>query len=113
VIYLDYQATTPIAPEAWEAMRPYLEEKFGNPHSVHRPGREAKAAVELARERLAAMIGGDGRLIFTSGATEALNLALKGSFARASSSRRRIVTVATEHAAVWTASPGWPALART
>ena len=111
VIYLDYQATTPIAPEAWEAMRPYLEEKFGNPHSVHRPGREAKAAVELARERLAAMIGGDGRLIFTSGATEALNLALKGSFARASSSRRRIVTVATEHAAVldsvaWLAGTG-------
>jgi cysteine desulfurase len=111
VIYLDYQATTPIAPEAWEAMRPYLEEKFGNPHSVHRSGREAKAAVELARERLAAMIGGDGRLIFTSGATEALNLALKGSFARASSSRRRIVTVATEHAAVldsvaWLAGTG-------
>ncbi len=111
MIYLDYQATTPIAPEAWEAMRPYLEEKFGNPHSVHRPGREAKAAVELARERLAAMIGGDGRLIFTSGATEALNLALKGSFARASSSRRRIVTVATEHAAVldsvaWLAGTG-------
>ena len=111
VIYLDYQATTPIAPEAWEAMRPYLEEKFGNPHSVHRPGREAKAAVELARERLVAMIGGDGRLIFTSGATEALNLALKGSFARASSSRRRIVTVATEHAAVldsvaWLAGTG-------
>jgi len=100
MMYLDYQATTPIAPEAREAMRPYLDEKFGNPHSMHRLGREAKAAVELARERLATMIGGDGRLIFTSGATEALNLALKGSFARAPEKRRRIVTVATEHAAV-------------
>jgi cysteine desulfurase len=100
MMYLDYQATTPIAPEAREAMRPYLDEKFGNPHSMHRLGREAKAAVELARERLATMIGGDGRLIFTSGATEALNLALKGSFARAPGKRRRIVTVATEHAAV-------------
>jgi cysteine desulfurase len=106
MIYLDYQATTPLAPEAREAMLPYLDEKFGNPHSTHRLGREAKAAVELARERIAAPLGGDGQLIFTSGATEALNLAIKGSFAGAPNGRRRIVTVATEHAAVLDTA-GW------
>jgi len=106
MIYLDYQATTPLAPEAREAMLPYIDEKFGNPHSTHRLGREAKAAVELARERIAAPLGGDGQLIFTSGATEALNLAIKGSFARAPKDRRRIVTVATEHAAVLDTA-GW------
>jgi cysteine desulfurase len=111
MIYLDYQATTPLAPEAREAMLPYLDEKFGNPHSAHRLGREAKAAVELARERIAAPFGGGGQLIFTGGATEALNLAIKGSFAKAPDGRRRIVTVATEHAAVldtvgWLAGQG-------
>jgi len=106
MIYLDYQATTPLAPEAREAMLPYIDEKFGNPHSTHRLGREAKAAVELARERIAAPLGGDGQLIFTSGATEALNLAIKGSFAKAPNGRRRIVTVATEHAAVLDTA-GW------
>ena len=94
MIYLDYQATTPIAPEAREAMLPWLGEMFGNPHSTHRMGREAKAGVELARDRIAALVPGKGRLIFTGGATEALNLALKGS------RPRRIVTIATEHAAV-------------
>jgi cysteine desulfurase len=111
MIYLDYQATTPLAPEAREAMLPYLDHAFGNPHSAHRLGREAKAAVELARERVAKPFGNDGRLIFTGGATEALNLAIKGSFAKAPLGRRRIVTVATEHAAVldtvgWLAGQG-------
>lgn len=111
MIYLDYQATTPLAPEARQAMLPYLDEKFGNPHSAHRLGREAKAAVELARERIVAPFGEGGRLIFTGGATEALNLAIKGSFAKAPEGRRRIVTVATEHAAVldtvgWLAGQG-------
>jgi cysteine desulfurase len=111
MIYLDYQATTPLAPEAREAMLPYLGDLFGNPHSVHRLGREAKAAVELARDRVTALIGGDGRLLFTSGATEALNLALKGAFTKAPPDRRKIVTIATEHAAVldtvaWLAGQG-------
>ena len=111
MIYLDYQATTPLAPEAREAMLPYLDGMFGNPHSVHRMGREAKAAVELARDRVTALIGGGGRLLFTSGATEALNLALKGAFAKAPPERRKIVTIATEHAAVldtgqWQAGQG-------
>lgn len=100
VIYLDYQATTPLAPEAREAMLPYLGELFGNPHSAHRSGRQAKAAVEHARESVAALLSDGGRIVFTSGATEAINLALKGAFARAPDGRRKIVTIATEHAAV-------------
>jgi cysteine desulfurase len=111
MIYLDYQATTPLAPEVRDAMLPYLDQAFGNPHSIHRLGREAKAAVELARERVARPFGDGGQLIFTSGATEALNLAIKGSFAKASAGRRQVVTVATEHAAVldtvgWLAGQG-------
>lgn len=98
MIYLDYQATTPLAPEALAAMRPLLEEGFGNPHSPHRMGRAAKAAVEVARDHVAAPFGPGGRLLFTSGATEALNWAIKG-MAEAGG-RRRIVTTAIEHAAV-------------
>jgi cysteine desulfurase len=98
MIYLDYQATTPLAPEALAAMRPLLEEGFGNPHSPHRMGRAAKAAVEVARESVAAPFGPGGRLLFTSGATEALNWAVKG--IAETSPRRRIVTTAIEHAAV-------------
>jgi cysteine desulfurase len=103
VIYLDYQATTPLAPEAAAAMRPWLETGFANPHSSHRLGREAAAAVEVARRRVMNALGeaGEGgKLHFTSGATEAINWALKGVAARFPQERRRIVTVATEHAAV-------------
>jgi cysteine desulfurase len=100
-IYLDYQATTPLAPEAAAAMRPWLEDKFANPHSPHRLGREAAAAVEVAREQvLKALNSPTGRLYFTSGATEALNWALKGAVARLPENRRRILTLAAEHAAV-------------
>ncbi|WP_454882749.1 cysteine desulfurase family protein [Sphingomonas oryzagri] len=98
MIYLDYQATTPLAPEALAAMRPLLEDGFGNPHSPHRMGRAAKAAVEVARDRVAAPFGPGGRLLFTSGATEALNWAIKGIVE--TGSRRRLVTTAIEHAAV-------------
>lgn len=94
MIYLDYQATTPVAPEAAAAMRPWLDDKFANPHSPHKLGREAAAAVEVAREQVTDALGGGGKLHFTSGATEAANWALKGSGAR------RIVTLATEHACV-------------
>ena len=100
-IYLDYQATTPLAPEAAGAMRPWLDFGFANPHSSHRMGREAAAAVEVARERVIAALGGEGgSLYFTSGATEAINWALKGAAAHLPAGRRRIVTLATEHAAV-------------
>jgi cysteine desulfurase len=99
MIYLDYQATTPVAPEVAAAMRPWIEEKFANPHSPSTWGREAAAAIEVARERIEAAIGiGGGRFAFTSGATEALNWAIKGTYER--SNRRKLVTVATEHAAV-------------
>ena len=101
MIYLDYQATTPLAPEAAVAMRLWLETGFGNPHSPHRLGREAAAAIEVARERVdQALKGTGGKLYFTSGATEAANWALKGAAARLPESRRRIVTLATEHACV-------------
>ena len=93
MIYLDYQATTPLAPEARAAMLPFLDEKFGNPHSPHRLGREAAAAVEVSRDQIAASMPAGGRIAFTSGATEALNWAIKGSTGP-------IVTLATEHAAV-------------
>jgi cysteine desulfurase len=99
-IYLDYQATTPLAPEARAAMLPLLEEAYGNPHSPHRMGREAKAAVEVSREVIAAPFGPGGRLLFTSGATEALNWAIKGIAEIAGAVRPRIVVTAIEHAAV-------------
>ena len=70
MIYLDYQATTPLAPEAREAMLPWLagpdEIGFANPHSPHRPGRAAAAAVEAAREQVAGLFPSGGRVIFTS-----------------------------------------------
>jgi cysteine desulfurase len=107
-IYLDYQATTPLAPEAAAAMRPWIETNFGNPHSPHRLGREAAAAIEIAREHVENALrtgtaleeDASGRLYFTSGATEAANWALKGAAARLPEGRRRIVTLATEHACV-------------
>ncbi|MBA2920235.1 aminotransferase class V-fold PLP-dependent enzyme [Sphingomonas sp. MAH-20] len=114
-IYLDYQATTPLAPEARAAMEPWLDEKFGNPHSPHRMGREAKAAVAVARDQLSSLLGlRQGHVVFTSGATEAANLALKGAAWAAPAARRKIVTLATEHACVldtvlWLGSHGFEA----
>lgn len=147
--YLDYQATTPLAPEAAAAMRPWIETHFANPHSSHRLGREAAAAIEVARERvvnalssplpdregpgvglteansslppgtdrpacppLTPPLEGGGKLFFTSGATEAANWALKGAAARLPAHKRRIVTLATEHACVldtvqWLGSQGF------
>ena len=100
-VYLDYQATTPLAPEAWAAMEPWLRDKFANPHSVHKLGREAKATVEIARDAVGELMPEGGRVLFTSGATEALNLALLGALPPfPTGARRRIVTAATEHSAV-------------
>ena len=112
MIYLDYQATTPVAPEVAEAMQPWLEEKFANPHSPSRWGREAAAAIEVARKQVEETIGlKGGSVAFTGSATEALNWALKGTVEKAASGRNRIITVATEHAAVldtceWLAAQG-------
>jgi cysteine desulfurase len=104
-IYLDNHATTPPDPRVLAAMRPFWERCFANPASVeHALGREAEAAVEEARAAVAALIGAEpSEIVFTSGATEANNLAIKGAarFAAAQGSeRRRIVTVATEHKCV-------------
>jgi cysteine desulfurase len=94
--YLDYQATTPLAPEARAAMLPWLGEKFANPHSSHKLGREAAAIVEVAREQVGALFPVGGQVFFTSGATEALNWAIKGAVTKGGG----IVLPDTEHAAV-------------
>jgi len=100
MIYLDYQATTALAPEVSAAMVGAMDH-YGNPNSAHRAGRIAAADVELARERIAAALGkAGGRLIFTSGATEALNLAILGTARSAPPGRKRVITLASEHAAV-------------
>ena len=134
--YLDYQATTPLAPEALAAMLPWLRDGHANPHSAHRAGRMAKAAVEVARAQVLAAIvppapgpgpvaaglhpraaavidqieaeiasrrrhgPADGQLYFTSGATEAANWAIRGTFERLAPGRNKVVTVATEHVCV-------------
>jgi cysteine desulfurase len=102
-VYLDYQATTPLDRRVLDAMLPFFTEKFGNPHSVtHAYGREAEAAVEEARAEVAALIAAEPReIVFTSGATEANNLALKGAahFHR-DFGKDHVVTVVTEHKCV-------------
>ncbi len=105
LVYLDNQATTPCDPRVVDAMLPFFTERFGNPHSAeHAMGHEAEDAVERARAQLAALIGADPReIVFTSGATEANNLVIKGAarFAASQGSpRRRVITVATEHRCV-------------
>ena len=78
-IYLDNNATTPVLPAVWEAMRPLLTDVFGNPASAHQAGRRARRALEEARERVADRLGArPEEVLFTSGATEANNLALFG-----------------------------------
>ncbi len=102
-IYLDHNATTPLDPRVLEAMRPYLLEEFGNPSSRHRMGCAAAAAVETARGEVAAALSADPReIVFTSGATEANNLALLGvaEGGAAAGRDRHVVTVRTEHRAV-------------
>lgn len=101
-VYLDYNATTPVDPQVLACMLPYFTERFGNPSSKgHRYGLEAEAAVEVAREQLALLLGAEPEnLIFTSGATEALNLAIKGVAQALAHRGRHVVTVQTEHAAV-------------
>jgi cysteine desulfurase len=101
MIYLDYNATTPLCPQALEAMQPFLEEHYGNPSSVHAAGREARAGVDDARDRLAELLGAKPHeLIFTSGGTESNNLAVLG-LARAHQDRgRHLICASTEHHAV-------------
>ncbi len=101
MIYLDYNATTPLCDAARDAMLPYLSRHFGNPSSVHAAGREARAAIDNARDRLAALLRAkSSEIIFTSGATESCNLAVFG-VARSPSSRGgHIISNKAEHHAV-------------
>jgi cysteine desulfurase len=101
-IYMDYSATTPIDPRVADKMIPYLREQFGNPASrSHAYGWSAEAAVEEARAQVAALVGADPReIIWTSGATESNNLALKGAAQFYKSKGKHIITVKTEHKAV-------------
>ena len=104
-VYLDNQATTRCDPRVLETMLPFFTERYGNPHSVeHVMGNDAEAAVETARAQVAALAGADVKeIVFTSGATESNNIAIKGAArfaARMGSERRRVVTVATEHKCV-------------
>jgi cysteine desulfurase len=100
VIYLDHNATTPVAPEVAEAMAPYLGAEFGNPSSDHALGRRARQAVEEARASVAALIGAaPDEVVFTSGGTESNNLAIRGVAAQAPATRHRIVTSTVEHPA--------------
>lgn len=101
-IYLDYAATSPVDPRVVDAMVPWLRERFGNPASSTHPwGWEAREAVENARAQVAALIGADRQeIVWTSGATECDNLALKGAAEAAQARGRHLITVATEHKAV-------------
>jgi len=101
-IYLDNNATTPVDPRVLDAMLPFLRERFGNPSSRSHPyGWEAERAVEEARERVARLLGADAReIVFTSGATESNNLALRGAFEAREGGGGHVVTAATEHPSV-------------
>lgn len=99
-IYLDHNATTPLAPEALEAMLPWFRERAGNPSSAHHQGLLAAGALEAARTQVAALLGAEApELVFTSGGTEALNHAWRG-LLEAFPGKRHVVTTAVEHAAV-------------
>ena len=101
MIYLEYNATTPLCEPARAAMLPFLEEKFGNPSSVHGAGREARAAVDDARDQLASLLGTKPHeLIFTSGGTEANNLAILGLARSRAAPGKHVISAKTEHHAV-------------
>jgi len=100
-IYLDYNASTPVDPVVAAAMRPFLDEAFGNPSSGHWASAPAKAALDRAREQVAALLGAaPDEIVFTSGGSEANNLAIKGTYFAAKRGRAHIITSTIEHPAV-------------
>lgn len=100
-IYLDNNATTPVASEVLEAMLPFYRESFGNPSSIHALGQKVKIAIDEAREEVAALLGAEaGEIVFTSGGTEADNLAIKGTAWALQERGKHIITSAIEHPAV-------------
>src|SRR5690349_20558503 len=101
IVYMDNHATTRVDPRVVEAMLPYFDTKYGNPHSVHAAGHEAHDAVDAARKSIADNIGADaGEIVFTSGATESNNLAIRGVAERERRRGNHLISVATEHKAV-------------
>jgi cysteine desulfurase len=105
-VYLDHSATTPVRAEVFAAMEPFYGPKFGNPSSIHRWGREARAALDEARERLAAALGAHtDEIVFTSGGTESDNLAILGSWRLLrEKGKRAVVTTPIEHKAILAAT---------
>jgi cysteine desulfurase len=100
-VYLDYNATTPVAPEVLAAMLPYFREEFGNANSIHTFGQHARGAVEQARERVAALLGArSSEIAFTSGGTESNNHAILGVVGAAPGDRKHVITSVIEHNAV-------------
>lgn len=100
-VYLDHNATTPVAPEVLGAMLPFLSEDFGNASSIHSDGQRARGAVDRARESVASLIGAKpGEIVFTSGGTEADNLAIFGVVAASTGTRKHVISTAIEHHAV-------------
>lgn len=100
-VYLDYAATTPVDPRVLEEMLPFFAEQYGNASSVHAAGRTAREALDVARERVAGLIGAmPDEIVFTSGGTEADNFALQGCMGASGGRREHLVTTAIEHAAV-------------
>src|SRR3954465_13111611 len=100
-VYLDSNATTPILPEVFEAMRPYYFEEFGNASSIHHHGQHTRAAVERARESVARLLGArPAEIVFTSGGTEGDNLAILGLISNALSPGDHVITSSIEHHAV-------------
>jgi len=100
MIYLDNAATTPMLNEVLDEMLPYMKEYYGNPSSIHRLGRQASNALQLARERISRLINAKGEIVFTSGATEANNLALKGFASAMKNNGNHIITSSIEHEAI-------------
>src|SRR3974390_1862896 len=100
-VYFDYNATTPLDPQVREAMRPFVDEVWGNPSSVHHVGRRARAHLDDARDRAAKVLGAKpSEVIFTAGGTESANLAILGTARALKQKGRHLITSAIEHHAV-------------